>query len=183
MADQEETDPVRADGPRVVWEGPAGAPALLVFDPAGAGKHDELPATWREFGETRQVLWCRLPAEGALAEAEDALGDPSALGRQVDVVASGPVAEIALEAVHRHPDGVRSLLLVDPAAGRRVAGDPEEADADWIDLHERERAGLERAGISMQVIAHSHGGDEDRVPPPLPLGHPQVVAAVRAAVS
>jgi hypothetical protein len=179
MPASEDADPVRADGPPVVWDGMAGAPALLVFDPAGEGKHDELPATWRPLADQRQIIWCRLPTDGALTHAEEILSDPAALGPVVDVVASGPVAETAMWAVARHPDSVRSLLLVDPAAGGAAAGEPAaEADANWADRNAKERAELERAGVTVTTIAHSPGGDRDRIPPPLPLGHPDVVSAL-----
>ena len=37
------TDPVRAQGPPAVTEGTPDWPIVLVLDPAGAAKHDELP--------------------------------------------------------------------------------------------------------------------------------------------
>ena len=48
--------------------------ALSLDRPAGARKHDELPATIRPFGAKRRIVWCRLPAGRALTEADDLLG-------------------------------------------------------------------------------------------------------------
>ncbi|SDZ23888.1 hypothetical protein SAMN05421504_11133 [Amycolatopsis xylanica] len=156
--------PVRSAGPPVVADGDPGGQTLIVLDPAGLGKHDEVPATWRPFTDQRQILWCRIPAEGALSAAEELLGDAdddSAL--VVDIVASGPVAEEALRLAARHPPAVRAVMLVDPA---------------WEPDHLARLAKLDEAGVEVRVIAHSRGGELDRVPPPLPLGHPDVVAAV-----
>ena len=52
----------RTGGPTVVWAGPPDAPAVIVLDPAGVGRHGDLPGTWRPLTEYLQVMWCRLPA-------------------------------------------------------------------------------------------------------------------------
>ncbi|RZQ59459.1 hypothetical protein [Amycolatopsis suaedae] len=159
QADNIDNDPVREQGPPTVWEGAAGAPALLVLDPAGAANHEGLPASWRDVTTRRQVVWFRLPTDGALSAAEEMLTDPSALGGTVDLLASGPAAGTAVALAGRHADTVRSLLLVDP----------EEEPA--------------RIPVDVRVVAHSTGGPRDRVPPPLPLGHPDVVAAVERTLA
>ncbi|WP_158890447.1 hypothetical protein [Amycolatopsis anabasis] len=181
MTIENHADPVRAAGPRSVWRGTRGATALLVFDPAGESKHDELPATWRGLAEQRQIVWFRLATEGALSEAGELLADSDALAPIVDVVTSGPAAESTLDVVERHPGRVRSVLLVDPAAGQ-VGGSPEEADATWADRNSDRLGALEKAGVSVRIIAHSTEDERDRIPPPLPLGHPDVVTAVERAL-
>src|SRR5690606_201599 len=42
-----DTEPMRSEGPAVTVHGRGGERRVLVLDPAGASKHDELPATWR----------------------------------------------------------------------------------------------------------------------------------------
>ncbi|WP_199433045.1 hypothetical protein [Qaidamihabitans albus] len=100
----------------VIREGDPGGPAVLVLDP-GEVEQRELPRTWRRMTVERQVVWCRLAAPHALAEAERLLTDPDALGRPIDVVTGGAVPEAVRQALGRHPGPVRSLLLVDPADG------------------------------------------------------------------
>ncbi|GAA3565604.1 hypothetical protein GCM10022222_56710 [Amycolatopsis ultiminotia] len=175
------TDPRRAEGPAVVTAGVAG-PQLIVLDPAGLGKHGELPATWRPLTGDRRVAWCREPTEGALGEAEDLLGGGSGES-SADIVASGPLAGEALGLAERHPGAVRRILLVDPAAeGFLEAGRAADADADWMDVHRDRLAALHDEGTDVRVIAHSTGGARDQVPAPLPLGHPDVAAAVAGAL-
>lgn len=173
-------DPVRASGPPAVTEGTPDGPIVLVLDPAGAAKHEELPATWREFADRWRIIWCRLPADGALTQARDVLDDPPRPGRVVNVVASGPFTDGALWLAERHSDTVRSVLLVDPAADRFIS--PERGDSEtlrWEEQSAGHRKTLAEAGIAVEVVAHGTGGDQDRVPAPIPLGHPDVVAAVR----
>ncbi|NIH79900.1 alpha/beta fold hydrolase [Amycolatopsis viridis] len=175
-------DPVRAEGPAAVTEGTPDGPTVLVLDPTGLAKHEGLPATWRDKTDEWQVVWCRLPAEGGLTQADDILSDPP--GESVHVVASGPFADGALRLAEQHRDRVRSLLLVDPAADQFVPpGDGETADRSW-ETDNRERiSGLAEAGVPVRVVAHSTGGADDRVPAPLPLGHPDVVAGVAQALA
>lgn len=157
-----ETDPVRAEGPAVVADGDLEGPKIVVLDPAGEGKHDELPATWRPFTARRQVIWCRLPVDGALSQAEDVLGDADPEGPPIDVVASGSAAGDALRLAERHPGALGHVLLVDPETAETSA------------LADRVRSG----GTAVEVLPHSTGEPFNRVPPPLPLGHPDVVAAI-----
>ncbi|WP_370963710.1 hypothetical protein [Amycolatopsis sp. cg9] len=176
-------DPLRSAGPPVVIAGdPAGA-KVIVLDPSGAGSHDELPGSWRPLAEERAVFWCRLPAGGALTEADDLLGDAGPADPEITVVASGPFAAGALQLVERHPGAAAQLLLVDPAADASLpAGDARAANEAWLAEHDEAIAKLREAGTVVRVVASSSDGPEDRVPPPLPLGHPQVVAAVRMAL-
>ena len=55
----------RADGPSVVRKGPTDGPIVVVVDPQGDAKHDELPATWRGLAEDVGVVWWRLPVSGS----------------------------------------------------------------------------------------------------------------------
>ena len=178
------TDPVRAQGPPAVTEGTPDGPIVLVLDPAGAAKHATLPATWRDLSDRWRIVWCRLPADGGLSEADDILADPPWPGKVVHVVASGPYAEEALRLAERHTEPVRSVLLVDPAARGHVApGDGAEADEHWEDDTEQQRWALTRSGVDVHTVAHSEGGARDRIPAPLPLGHPDVVAGVKKAIA
>ncbi|MEV4052180.1 hypothetical protein AB0J55_13440 [Amycolatopsis sp. NPDC049688] len=178
-----ESDPARSEGPSVVTAGDASGPKVIVLDPAGAAKHDELPATWRPLTEKRAVFWCRVPAGGALSEADDVLGDAGPGDPEIAVVASGPFAAEALQLVERHPGAARHLLLVDPASDAFLpSGDAAAANDAWLAEHDDVVAKLREAGTDVRVIASSTEGPEDRVPPPLPLGHPDVVTAVRSAL-
>lgn len=153
-------DPAReaakSHGPTVVTAGDPAAATVLVLDPGGLSPHEELPATWRELSEQRRIVWFRLPTDGALTEAAELLGDPAALGTPVDVVVSGDSAATASRVLRERPGAVRSLLLVDPPA--------DFSDAD--------------AGYRVEVIARTEPGPRDRIPAPLPLGHPDVVSAL-----
>ncbi|HVW40715.1 MAG TPA: hypothetical protein VHC18_05135 [Amycolatopsis sp.] len=178
------TDPVRAQGPPAVTEGTPEGPIVLVLDPAGAAKHEGLPATWRDLADRWRIVWCRLPADGSLSEADDILADPPSTGKVVHVVASGPYAEEALRLAERHTEPVRSVLLVDPAASGYVSpGNGAAADEHWEQDTEKQRWALTRCGVDVHTVAHSEGGDADRIPAPLPLGHPDVVAGVTKAIA
>ncbi|WP_019813458.1 hypothetical protein [Saccharomonospora saliphila] len=110
----------------VVWEGDADSPTVLVLDPtdppaAGA----ELPPGWDPLARRRQVVWCRLAAPDALAEASRLLGDPDALGRPIDVVLPGGAEkDPASRLLRRHAGAVRSVVLIDAA--------PEPTGADGV---------------------------------------------------
>lgn len=184
-------EPQRSDGPPVVWEGPQDTWAVLVLDPSGAAKHDELPATWRSLAEHVQVAWCRTPAAGTtgelddLGDADEVLGTLAARDTVVDMVASGPIAEPAMRLAGRHAGHVRSLLLVDPGAvSDEVSADRAEgADLAWSRRMSERRRELDAEGIRVRVVAHSKPGERDRIDPPLPLGHPDVVSAVTQALA
>ncbi|WP_216207734.1 hypothetical protein [Amycolatopsis aidingensis] len=172
-------DHPRAEGPAVVIEGPDGGPTILVLDPGGAAKHAELPATWREFAERRQVAWCRLPADGSLSDAEELLADVGQLGSPVDLVTSGSATATVLDLACRHAGNVRALLLVDPPTAEEAAS-ATNPQARAVAVRYQE---LEQAGVAVETVARSPGGPRDRVDPPLPLGHPDVADAVDRAVS
>ncbi|KAA9150266.1 hypothetical protein FPZ12_041570 [Amycolatopsis acidicola] len=175
-------DPVRARGPSAVTEGTPDGPIVLVLDPAGAAPREGLPATWRDLGESLRIVWCRLPADGGLSEADDLLADKP--GKVAHLVASGPYAETALRLAEQYPESVRSVLLVDPGThGFVPAGEGPEADADWELATRTRRWALTRSGVEVHTVAHSEGGERDRVPAPLPLGHPDVAEAVRKFVA
>ncbi|MEU4672351.1 hypothetical protein AB0F91_31335 [Amycolatopsis sp. NPDC023774] len=182
MPENPAVDPVRADGPARVTAGRRGARRLVVLDPAGEAKHGGLPPTWRPFTEDHEVVWCRLPVKGAAREAAQALSGPTShLG---DLVASGPFAGDALRLAEEHRDHVRSVLLVDPAAeGVLSPGDAAAAADTWLADHGNQVAALRDTGIDVEVIAHTTDDTEDRIPPPLPLGHPRVAEAVRTALA
>jgi len=160
-------EPVRARGPVLVWEGPRNAEAIVVLDPTGAAKHGELPATWRPLAGRRQVVWCRLPAvHGPFDELADVLSEIAGQVGPAWVVTSGPVAREMIGRVSELGDLVRAVLLVDPEM--TVLSDIEGL-ADTI-------------GVHIEVVARSRPGLRDRVEPPLPLGHPDVVSPVARIV-
>jgi hypothetical protein len=153
----------RAEGAPVMWAGQEDGPALVVVDPAGTAKHD-LPPTWHELAEHFQVAWCRTPAsERSLEDIEDVLETLSERRVPANLVASGEACPAAIEIARQFADIVSSVLLVDPI------DDDTGALAD-ID-------------IEVMVIARSHDGPDDRVEPPLPLGHPDVVAGLVTALA
>src|SRR5882757_6944650 len=64
----------RSDGPAVVWAGLEHGPALVVVDPTGAARHNDLPATWHAVRDHFQIAWCRVPASTrSLEDIEDVL--------------------------------------------------------------------------------------------------------------
>ncbi|HEY0452548.1 hypothetical protein [Actinophytocola sp.] len=149
----------RSEGPPVVWAGPEFGPALVVIDPTGAAKHDDLPATWRELAASHQVAWCRLPASrDSVEDIEDVLETFADRQTRVDVVAGGDACVAAVTLAGQFDDMVRSVLLVDPS--------PDTPRAP-----------------NARVVARSQEVPGDRVPAPLPLGHPDVVAGVVTALA
>jgi hypothetical protein len=155
----------RADGAPVVWAGREDGPALVVVDPSGAAKHDELPPTWHRLAEHFQVAWCRIPAsEHSLEEVEDVLESLTDRGTPANLVASGEACPAAIAIAAQFSDIVSSVLLVDPV-------DDDNSGT------------LAGTDIEVQVVARSHGGPTDRVEPPLPLGHPEVVEGVVTALA
>lgn len=155
----------RSDGAPVVWAGQDHGPALVVVDPAGAAKHDELPPTWDRLAEHFQVAWCRMPAStNSLEELEDVLESLTDRGASANLVASGEACSAAIAIAGQFADIVSSVLLVDPAEDDNTGT-------------------LAGTGIEVQVVARSHPGPTDRVEPPLPLGHPEVVEGVVTALA
>ena len=99
-------------------------------------------------------------------------------------MSSGPCADEALRLAEANPGSVRSVLLVDPGASGFVeSGHGETADDDWSRETEQRRQSLTRSGVDVRVVAHSTGGPRDRVPAPLPLGHPDVVAGIKQSIA
>lgn len=158
-----DSDGPRAEGPPVVWAGPELGPALVVIDPMGEAKHEDLPATWHKLAANHQVAWCRLPASrDSVEDLEDVLETLAERRTRVDVVASGEACPAAVALAGQFDDVVRSVLLVDP---------PDETSGDTP------------GAPDVRVVARSTGGERDRVEAPLPLGHPDVVAGVVAALA
>lgn len=159
----------RSEGPPVVWAGPEFGPALVVIDPMGTAKHAELPATWHRLAETHQVAWCRLPASRkSLEDIEDVL--ESLAERQpprVALIASGDASAGAVALAGQFDDLVSQVLLVDPA--------PDTPESDLTTVVARSSNGN---GDTTTVDP-----ELDRVAAPLPLGHPDVVTGVAAALA
>ncbi len=154
-------DETRAEGPSTVREGPDDAPTVLVLDPAGEAKHDRVPATWRPLTEQLRLVWCRLPASVRQGDTGHELARefreaPTGL----HLVAGGAAARPALTLAMGCAQWVRSVVLVDPPH----ADDPElRVLADELGaLH-----------VPVQLVLTTSDHDA-----PLPLGHPEVVAAV-----
>ncbi|MGW6446620.1 hypothetical protein [Lentzea sp. NPDC055074] len=146
-------EPSRAAGPGVVADGPAGAATVLVIDPAGEAIHDEIPATWRPLTAHVRIVWLRVPAAPEWKSTVDTV-------------------------LTRHRDDTRTVLDV-------VASGPIAADViDLVAGHPN----LVRSVLLVdpevpveatfaQVIHHTND-----VEAPLPLGHPDVVRGVLAAI-
>lgn len=156
-------DGPRSEGSPVVWAGREDGPALVVVDPAGAARHDELPPTWDRLADHFQVAWCRVPAsKRSIEDLEDVFETLAERRAPATLVASGPACDSALALARQFGDIVTSVLLVDP---------PEDGET------------LADSDIEVQVVARSHPGPTDRVEPPLPLGHPEVVAGLTTALA
>src|SRR5690606_42008668 len=55
-----DTEPMRSEGPAVTVHGRGGERRVLVLDPAGASKHDELPRSEeRRVGKERRARWSK----------------------------------------------------------------------------------------------------------------------------
>ncbi|MFD5824742.1 hypothetical protein [Lentzea sp. NPDC060358] len=130
-----------------------------MIDPAGGAPHDGIPATWRDLTDRLRVVWLRVPAAPGWQSTVDAVLTKHSHEEHpvLDVVSSGPIAADVLELVRRHEDLVRSVLLVDPEV---------PVDAPFA-----------------RAVVRSDGSADDRVPPPLPLGHPDVVFHVVEALN
>lgn len=150
----------RAEGAPVVWAGRESGPALVVVDPAGAARHDELPATWDRLAAHFQVAWCRVPAsKRSLEDVEDVFETLAERRATANLVAAGQACPAALALARQFGDIVTSVLLVDP---------PET---------------LAESDVEVRVVARSHPGPTDRIEAPLPLGHPEVVAGLMTALA
>jgi len=148
----------------VVWAGLEHGPALVVIDPAGAAKHEDLPATWHQLAEHFQVAWCRTPASShGLEDVEDVLETLTERNAATTLVASGVACTAAVAIARQFADLVTAVLLVDPADDNTAT----LADTD----------------VEVRVIARSHPGPDDRVDAPMPLGHPEVVEGLVAALA
>ena len=159
------TESVRADGPAVIVKGPDHGPLVVVLDPSGEGKHDELPATWRPLTKDVGVVWWRLPSARRTGRTGNQLlvdlpGEPAL----VHLVGVNDAALLTLSLALWHNDVVRSVVLVDPpwpehdvSAIGRIVNDPRL--------------------VVQQVRTDGDGST-------LPIGHPDVVhAVVQALVS
>jgi hypothetical protein len=157
------TETVRADGPAMVVKGPDHGPVVVVLDPSGDAKHDELPATWRPLTEDVGVVWWRLPSALRAGSTGDRLLDylPGHHDR-VYLVGVHDAALLTLSLAVGHRDLVRLVVLVDPlwpehdlSAIGRIGHDPEPA---------------------VRQVRTDGTGDR------LPVGHPDVVAEVVQAL-
>ncbi|MFL6143720.1 MAG: hypothetical protein ACJ72N_17895 [Labedaea sp.] len=163
------TDGVRAAGPEVVWHGPEDAPVVVVLDPAGEAKHDELPATWRPLAEHLRIGWCRLPAGAEVF-------DQPPRSAPVHLVAAGTAVEPALRLAQRHSGSVRSLTAIDPVPAEASAVDDQH---DWWDRDTAPvRQELTERGVRVHGFVSRDSDPTIRIEPPVPLGHPHVVARV-----
>ncbi|MFD1147767.1 hypothetical protein [Saccharothrix hoggarensis] len=103
-------DEARTGGPSVVWAGPPDAPAVVVLDPAGVGKHGDLPGTWRPLTEHLQVMWCRLPAsDEPWREVDEVLEEFVHRDVPVHLVAGAAAGADVGELVRRHEGLISSV--------------------------------------------------------------------------
>jgi hypothetical protein len=99
----------RTEGPSVVWAGPPDAPAVVVLDPAGVGRHGDLPGTWRPLTEYLQVMWCRLPAtDEPWHEVDEVLSEFADRAVPVHLVAGAAAGSGVGELIRRHEDLISS---------------------------------------------------------------------------
>ncbi|GAB2978233.1 hypothetical protein [Saccharothrix stipae] len=99
----------RSGGPSVVWAGPPDAPAVVVLDPAGVGRHGDLPGTWRPLTEHLQVMWCRLPAaDEPWHEVDEVLSEFADRAVPVHLVAGAAAGAEVGELIRRHQDLINS---------------------------------------------------------------------------
>jgi hypothetical protein len=155
-----ENDGPRSDGPPVVWAGLELGPALVIVDPSGAARHDELPATWHPMADHFQIAWCRVPASNrSLEEIEDVLETLAERRSPVTMVAAGNACAPTVAIATQFSDLVDAVLMVDP-----VGDEPDTP-------------------VTTQVVARSQHDATDLVEAPLPLGHPDVVRGVTEALA
>jgi hypothetical protein len=99
----------RTEVPSVVWAGPPDAPAVVVLDPAGVGRHGDLPGTWRPLTEYLQVMWCRLPAaDEPWHEVDEVLSEFADRAVPVHLVAGAAAGAEVGELIRRHEDLISS---------------------------------------------------------------------------
>ena len=99
----------RTGGPSVVWAGPPDAPAVVVLDPAGVGRHGDLPGTWRPLTEYLQVMWCRLPAtDEPWHEVDEVLSEFADRAVPVHLVAGAAAGAGVGELIRKHEDLISS---------------------------------------------------------------------------
>lgn len=99
----------RTEGPSVVWAGPPDAPAVVVLDPAGVGRHGDLPGTWRPLTEHLQVMWCRLPAtDEPWHEVDEVLSEFAGRSVPVHLVAGAAAGAEVGDLIRRHEDVIHS---------------------------------------------------------------------------
>lgn len=158
MTDDKPGFDVRTDGPIVVRKGPEHGPAVVVLDPHGDAKHDRLPATWRPLAEDVRISWWRLPAVARSGLPGHVLPAELADVAPAHLVAAGNAALLAVSLAAECPGEVRSTILVDPPWEIEVSSLRHTVDYDV-------------------VITRSDPADDG-----LPLGHPDVVTAVVAAL-
>jgi hypothetical protein len=177
----------------VVFGGGPSADELLVLDPAGAGKHDEPPASWRALGNLAHVTWLRLPAmDTPVATAREKLAELAASGRRLHLLAAGEAVPLAELLALEHPRSLTSMLLVDsppeptggPASDGAAVTDSATVTGQAPPVHGSApaRQELTRHGVAVHVLTYRDAERADRGAP-LPLGHPQVVVALRRQLS
>jgi pimeloyl-ACP methyl ester carboxylesterase len=159
---------VRAQGPAEVRKGPLEVAAVVVLDPSGEGIHGGLPATWRPLTEDVGVVWCRLPAIRRQRLAGSHLLTEIAGGRQrIHLVGVGTSCLLATGLAMANRDLVRSLILVDPPwPGDDLRELVRFVDEDTLVIQQIETTTKAAPGI---------GAEPDER---LPIGHPEVVAAI-----
>jgi hypothetical protein len=171
----------------VVDSGDPSRPGLLVLDPAGAGRHGDPPASWQELDDAAHVTWLRLPAmEAAVATAREKLAELTVDGRRVHLLAAGEAAPLAELLALERPDALCSVLLVDPPA--EPSGELVERGTTVVEqallAHRTTPTGdvLAGHGVALHVVTYLDAERADRGAP-LPLGHPDVVEAVRRTLA
>lgn len=134
-----------------------GGPTVVVLDPSGDAKHDELPATWRALAEQVEVVWWRLPA----AERDTrSAGLLDGIDRTY-LVGAGSAALLTLSLAVSHRAQVRCVVLVDPPW--------PVADLPYV------RRIVSHRSLPIEQVDTASGD--------LPIGHPDVVSAVVRALA
>ncbi|OLR92352.1 hypothetical protein [Actinokineospora bangkokensis] len=154
--------------------------AIVVLDPEVSAPHSEVPASWLSLAADHEVVW--------IGSDQDAAARWDALVAGLDggyaVVAGGAEAEAALDLAERTDLAPSAVLLVDPGTEALPPGAPAlSAAEEWMRRTAERRGALHDRGTEVRLISASVGGSADRVAAPLPLGHPDVVAAVENALA